>query len=108
MKPTHEHCLRCGRKLRCATSRARGYGWGCWARMRVARKLAALVQFTRRQVDQAVELIEDAAVVPTAMVTVFRTVSSDGQRIYITTVNACTCPASGLCFHRAGVLMVTA
>jgi len=108
VKITHKHCLRCGRMLHCAASRARGYGWGCWARIRGARKLAALVQFTRRQVDQAVELIEDAAVIPTAIATVFRTVSSDGQRIYLMTVNACTCPASGLCFHRAGVLMVTA
>jgi Family of unknown function (DUF6011) len=108
MKSTHEHCLRCGRKLHCAASQARGYGWGCWARIRVARKLVALVQFTRRQVDQAIELIEDAAVIPTAIATVFRTVSSDGQRIYLTTTNGCTCPASGLCFHRAGVVLVTA
>ena len=108
MKPTHEHCLRCGRKLHCAASRARGYGWGCWARIRVVRKLAELVSYTRQQVDRAVELIEDAAVIPTAMATVFRTVSSDGLRVYLTTRNGCTCPASKECFHRAAVLMVTA
>lgn len=53
----HDHCLApgCGRRLYCVTSRARGYGWGCWARIRRARKLAELVNFSLRQLDQAVE-----------------------------------------------------
>ena len=111
MKPTHEHCLRCGRELRCAASRSRGYGWGCWARIRLARRLAALAEFTARQIEQAGELIEDAAVIPTALTAVFRTVSSDGQQVYLTTRRGCTCPA-GLagraCYHRAAVLLVSA
>lgn len=104
----HEHCIKCGRTLYCQASRARGYGWGCWARIRKARKLAALVNFTIRQIEQAVELIEDAAIIPTALATVFRTVSSDGERVYLTTANACTCPASKACFHQAGVMMAAA
>jgi hypothetical protein len=73
-----------------------------------ARKLAELLNFSLRQLDQAVELIEDAAISPTALAAVFRTVSSDGLHVYLTTRNACACPASGPCFHRAGVTMVTA
>jgi hypothetical protein len=103
----HEHCLApgCGRRLICAASRARGYGWGCWRRIRAVRTLAALAGFTARQIEQARELIEDAAIIPTAPATVFRTVSSDGLRIYLTTRNACTCPASKACFHSAGVIL---
>jgi hypothetical protein len=110
MKPTHEHCLRpgCGRRLYSTVSRARGYGWGCWAKIRKARRLGALAEFSARQIEQARELIEDAAIIPTAMAAVARTVSSDGLRVYLTTRNGCTCPASKACFHRAAVLMVTA
>jgi len=104
----HQHCIKCGRRLRCATSKARGYGWGCWRIVRAARKLAALAAFTAKQVEDAAELIEDAAIIPTALATVFRTVSSDGTKVYLTTRNGCTCPARRECFHRAGVIMATA
>jgi hypothetical protein len=110
MHSTHDRCLRpgCGRRLYSTASRARGYGWGCWAKIRKARKLAALAEFSARQIEQARELIEDAAIIPTAMAAVVRTVSSDGRRVYLTTRRACTCPASGSCYHRAAVAMVTA
>ena len=110
MQITHEHCLRpgCGRRLYSTASRTRGYGSGCWRRIRATRVLAALAEFTARQIEAGRELIEDAAIIPTAVAAVVRTVSSDGLRVYLTTRNACTCPASGPCFHRAGVLMVTA
>jgi hypothetical protein len=106
----HEHCMAagCGRRLHCAASRARGYGWGCWRKIRAARKLAALTAFTAAQIESARELIEDAAIIPTALATVFRTVSSDGKRVYLTSRTGCTCPASKACFHNAGVIMVTA
>jgi hypothetical protein len=71
-----------------------------------ARRLAGLAEFTARQIDQARELIEDGGVIPTAMAAVVRTVSSDGLRVYLTTLNACTCPAAKACFHRAALLMV--
>lgn len=110
----HDHCLRpgCGRRLICKASRSRGYGWSCWRRIRGAAKAEALAaklaEFTARQLADAAELIEDAGVIPTAIATVFRTVSHDGLRVYLTTVNGCTCLASGPCFHRAGVIIVTA
>ncbi|WP_300610613.1 DUF6011 domain-containing protein [Trebonia sp.] len=110
----HERCLRpgCGRQLISEASRARGYGWGCWRRIRAAAKAEAvaakLAGFTARQLDDARELVEDAAVIPTALATVFRTISHDGLRVYLTTARGFTCRASGPCFHRAGVILVTA
>jgi len=110
----HEHCLApgCGRRLYCATSRARGYGWGCWRRIRAAARLQALAarlaEFTARQIADARELIEDAGVIPTALAAVCRTISHDGRRVYLTTRNACTCPASKPCFHTAAVILATA
>jgi hypothetical protein len=110
----HEHCLApgCGRRLYCAKSRARGYGWGCWRRIRATAKAEALAAklaaFTARQIEQAVELIEDAAVIPAAIVGWFHVVSTDGGEIYEATAATCPCPATGECYHRAAVLMVTA
>jgi len=110
----HEHCLApgCGRRLYCQASRSRGYGWGCWRRIRAAAKAEALAvrlaAFTARQVEQARELIEDAAIIPAAILGVFYAVSTDGTEIYRTTASDCGCPASKECYHQAAVLMVTA
>lgn len=104
----HEKCIKCGRRLHCAVSKRRGYGWGCWVRIRKARKLTALVSFTGRQIEQARELIEDVAIIPAAIAGVFHTVSSDGTEIYETTAETCSCPASHLCYHQAAAVMVTA
>jgi hypothetical protein len=103
----HEKCIKCGRRLHCVVSRRRGYGWGCWARIRKARKLAALVNFTRQQIEQAVELIEDVALIPAAILGVFYAVSSDGTEVYTTSLETCSCPSSKDCYHQAAVLMVT-
>ena len=104
----HAHCLRCGRALRSAVSKARGYGFGCWAAIRAARKLAALINFTRQQITDAIEIIEDAAIIPGAVAGLFHTVSSDGTEIYDTTADTCTCPATKACKHNAALIMVTA
>jgi hypothetical protein len=110
----HEHCLApgCGRRLFCKTSRLRGYGWGCWRRIRAAARLEALAAklaaFTSRQIDQAIEAIEDAAIIPAAIIGWFHVVSSDGSEIYEATAAACPCPASKECWHRAAALLVTA
>ena len=97
----HEHCIKCGRRLHCAASKARGYGWGCWRIVRAARKLEALAAFTRQQ-------IEDAAVIPTAVLGLFWTVSSDGTEVYETTAGNCSCPATKACKHNAAVIMMVA
>ena len=105
----HEHCLApgCGLRLSCKASRARGYGWGCWRRIRaaaMAEALAArLAAFTARQIEQARELIEDAAIIPAA--TLGYTVSSDGTEIYLTAADICSCLASKECYHRAAVII---
>src|ERR1700733_6887138 len=92
------HCHRCGRAIRSAISCARKYGSGCWAIVRrAARRLNDLLAaFTGRQVTQAVELIEDAAIVP-GYDGLFYAVSSDGAEVYETTAEACSCPASKEC-----------
>ena len=110
----HDHCLApgCGRRLFCKTSRARGYGWGCWRRIRAAAKAetlaAKIAEFTARQLEQARELIEDAAIVPGMVAGLFHCVSSDGTEVYDTTADGCLCPASGSCYHRLAVLLVAA
>jgi hypothetical protein len=105
----HGKCISCGRRLFCAVSKARGYGWGCWARIRKAARKAmeALTAFTRRQVEQARELIEDAAIVP-GDTGLFYAVSSDGTEVYEVTVAACSCLASKECYHRAAVAILAA
>lgn len=103
----HEKCLRCGRKLHSRASRVAGFGKGCRAIIRAARQLAALVNFTRQQIADAVELIEDAAIIPAAIAGYFFTVSSDGTEIYQTAADICSCLASKECYHRAAVIMVT-
>lgn len=98
----------CGRRLICKASRARGYGWGCWRRIRAAAKLAALAAFTARQIDAALEAIEDCAVIPAAVIGWFHVVSSDGSEIYEATAQTCPCRASAECWHRAAVIMTSA
>jgi hypothetical protein len=103
------HCHRCGRTLRSAIGRARKYGSGCWAIVRRAARFLndRLAVFTARQVDQAVELIEDAAIVP-GYDGLFYAVSTDGSEVYETTAETCSCPASKECYHRAAVLILAA
>ena len=104
----HEKCISCGHRLFCAISKRRGYGWGCWARIRKAARKAmeVLTAFTARQVDQARELIEDAAIIPGAILGLFHAVSTDGTEIYETTAETCSCPASKECYHRAAVAIL--
>jgi hypothetical protein len=101
-------CMRCGRRLRTAKSIAAGYGAGCRARIRAAAKLADLAAWTARQIEQARELIEDGGIVPSARPGVFRTVSTDGGAVYLTSARWCGCPAKAECYHRAGAVLVLA
>jgi hypothetical protein len=106
----HQHCMKCGHRLFCAASRARGYGWGCWRIVRSAgrRLAAALAEFTARQLEQARELIEDAAIIPAGVLGLFFSVSTDGTEFYRTTREFCDCPAHVSCYHQAALVMVTA
>jgi len=99
---TTTHCHRCGRLLRSTKSVAAGLGPVCAAKIAEAAIIAARTDPTT-QVDKAVELIEDGAIVPVTP-TVYLAVSTDGSVNY--EVNAlagsCSCKAGQYgrrCFH---------
>jgi Family of unknown function (DUF6011) len=109
----HEHCMApgCGRKLSSPVSRSRGYGHGCWRKLRAVRTAARVVLaevYTPQQLDKADELIEDGALVPTGIDGMFLAVSSDGTEYYTTTTYECSCPASKPCCHNAAATMALA
>lgn len=100
------NCLRCGRALTSAKSVAAGYGRGCQRKIRQNTETLG-AQFTDRQIEDAVELVEDGGAVPVDGVT-WLTVGSRGE-IYTTTAHSCTCTAGQngrACYHVAGVLAV--
>jgi Family of unknown function (DUF6011) len=107
-------CLGCGRTLRSAAAIARGYGSGCWAKVRKAEATADLSAWTPAQVESARELIEDGGVVPSTREGVFHTVSTDGTEVHVTHRDGCTC-TNGLltrpsrpCLHRCAVVIILA
>ena len=104
----------CGRTLRSAEAVARGYGSGCWRKIRKAAKTADLSAWTPSQVEEARQAIEDGAVVPSTRPGVFHVVSSDGSEVYRTHRDGCSCQ-NGMqtrpprpCWHRCAVAIVTA
>ncbi|MDK1473628.1 DUF6011 domain-containing protein [Streptomyces sp. 549] len=103
-RQTTTHCLRCGRPLRAARSIANGYGRTCKAKVAAAAKAEIVAQYKAHLVAKAEELIEQGGIVAIRARRVFRTVSSDGTRTYLSAPQGCTCKA-GLkgrhaCFHR--------
>lgn len=111
---TFAHCLRCGRKLHAAASISRGYGRGCRARILAAAKLTALAGFTADQIAKARELVEDGGITRIRR-GIYRVVSSDGLRTYLTSVaGPCNCPhglrarSAKPCFHVATARIVSA
>lgn len=114
----HKHqgparCLRCGRPLRAASSVSAGYGRWCRARIRAAQLAEILKGFTAAQVEKARELIADGGLVPTSRPGVFRAVSSDGERTYLTHSATCGCPwglrgKAKACAHSLAVRIVLA
>jgi hypothetical protein len=104
----------CGRTLRSAKAVARGYGSGCWAKVRAAAKTADLSAWTSSQIAEAEQAIEDGAVVPSNRAGVFHVVSSDGTEVHLVHRHGCNCVA-GLktlpprpCWHRCAVAIVMA
>lgn len=113
-------CARCGRALRATRSVRNGFGPTCGQHIRSS---AVRMRFRTDQVDKAMELIGDQGIVPHSRPGTYVTVSRDGSRTYITTAQACTCPA-GLwagtatrdgrpwwtktpCYHRVAVALVS-
>lgn len=109
---THTNCLRCGRKITSAKSITNGYGRTCKAKVKAAAQAQAVVAFKPAQIAKAQELIADGGIVAIRARRIFRTVSSDGTRTYLTAPQACNC-AAGLkaqhaCFHRIAATILTA
>jgi hypothetical protein len=106
-------CLRCHRVLRCESSKRAGYGRWCRAKIRAAIMAEVIKGFTEAQVEAARELIEDGALVPLRR-GVFRVVSTDGLRHYLTHSQGCNCPfgirrtTAKACKHMLGARIVTA
>ena len=73
---------------------------------------ADVSDFKPTQVAKARELIEDGGIVPLRGRRIFRTVSSDGTRTYLTAPQACTCAAGikgrHICFHRIAATILAA
>jgi hypothetical protein len=104
-------CLRCGHKLRAASSVAAKYGPVCRARIRLAAINEAVKGFASAQVDKARELISDGGLIPTSRPGVFRAVSSRGDGTYLTHSAACNCPGGlrgRLCYHLAAARIIMA
>jgi hypothetical protein len=106
--------LRCGRKLRSAEALARGYGEGCWRKVRKAAVQVDLSAWTASQVEDARQAIEDGAVVPSNREGVFHVVGGDGTEVHLSHRDGCNCQ-NGLktrqprpCWHRCAVAIVLA
>jgi hypothetical protein len=82
-----------------------GYGRTCRAKVTAAAKAKAAADFKPDTAAKALELIEMGGIVAIRGRRVFRTVSSDGTRTYLTAPQACNCKAGlkgkFVCFHRA-------
>jgi hypothetical protein len=78
-------CSRCGRKLTAAASKFRRIGDRC------AAIEAATAGLNAKQADKALELIADGGIAPVRK-GVYRVTSTDGESIYLTSVNGnCSC-----------------
>ena len=111
-------CLKCGRTRHFhsaeAADRAGPHGRICRMRIRAAQLAAILKGFTQAQIEAAREMIADGAFVPTGHPGVFRVVSSDGERTYLSHPDGCNCPAwlrrvmPKSCKHMLGSRILTA
>jgi hypothetical protein len=108
------NCLRCGRALRNAAAVAKGYGKGCWRKVRQSELTVSSSPWSTAQIEDAHLAIVDGAVVPSGREGVFHVVSSDGSEIHLTHRDGCNCVA-GLktlpprpCWHRRAVTVVLA
>lgn len=102
-------CRRCHAQLRSAKSVAAGIGPVCARRARQERAVTGIKPNT---IAKAQELIEQGGIIPVRGRRVFRAVSSDGQRTYLTAPQACTCAAGlkskHMCLHRTAATILAA
>lgn len=87
-----------------------GFGAVALERATAARPAVDLAEYSARQIDDALELIAEGAIVPLRRVE-FLSVSSDGWDTYHTAGNGCTCPAGRKgtrCYHTAAARLLAA
>jgi len=101
-------CIRCGRVLRSARAVALGVGRTCKAKIAAAAKTTTAQP---AQLAKAEELVELGGIIPIRGRRVFRSISSDGTRTYLSAKGNCNCPAglkSKDCYHTLAVRLITA
>jgi hypothetical protein len=100
-------CRRCRATLRSTKSVACGIGPVCERNERRERAAAA-AGYKPHQVESAVELIEDGAIVAMPTPGLFVAVSTDGSEFYECTAESCGCKAAEngrQCYHRLAALI---
>jgi hypothetical protein len=102
-------CRRCHAIL--SASNTKGIGPVC-ARKERQENAAKTAGFKAAAIDKARQLIADKAILPLRGRRVFQVISSNGTDRYLTSPQACNCPA-GLkgrfaCYHRAAAVILAA
>ena len=105
----------CGRTLTDPRSIARGMGPVCARKARRAAEVIDLSAFrdSKAAKSKAVELVEQAGIIPASRPGLFLAVSSDGANTYLvdTLEGSCTCKGfahQGRCFHGVAAAILTA
>lgn len=107
-------CIRCARELHSLKSERRGYGHECWTAILAASRLPAIrsSDWTSKQLDDALDLMREGGILLWRQTTrnqVYRSVAHDGVTHYLTTAQACNCPAGRwerACYHRLAVTIL--
>lgn len=108
-------CIRCGRTLRSEKSIANGMGRTCKAKVRHAADVIDLTAFrdAKAAKSKAVELVEQAAIIPASRPGLYLAASSDGTNTYLidTLEGSCTCKGfahQGRCYHAVAAALIAA
>ncbi len=97
-------CRRCQRTLSNSVSVDTEHGPDCLAKM-----LKAAPPGTKQfQIDKAMELINTDGIFWVSRLECYLAVSSSGRDSYLTNRMGCSCPATGLCYHRVAVHLLSA
>ena len=106
-------CIRCGRTLRSEKSVADGMGRTCRSKVRATAEVIDLTAFrdAKSAKSKAVELIEQAGIVPASRPGLFLAVSSDGANTYLidTAEGSCTCRGyvhAQHCYHLVAAILL--
>jgi len=107
-------CIRCGRELVSLRSQRLNYGHECWSAILAASRLPEIREsaWTFTQLDNAIDLMREGGIMlwrKSSRNLIYRSVATDGVTFYLTTVQACNCPAGRWersCYHRLAVTIL--